>query len=87
MHTLMPLPKTSPLATNPFALLMDPQNVRACMVRSLALDQLQRRQYHPLECAVMRSASGEQAAFDRKIDPTTLYLAPGDWAPPVRPTR
>ncbi len=83
----MPIPKTISVPPNPFALLMDPQSVQTCIVRSTALNQLQRRQYHPLECTVMRSASGEQAEFDRKVDPTTVYLAPGDWAPPVRPMR
>lgn len=86
----MPMPKTSPLAPspladNPFALLMDPQGVQAIMLRSVALNQLRRRQHRPLECTVMRCASREQAAFDRKIDPATVYLAPDDWQPPVRP--
>jgi hypothetical protein len=37
---------------------------------------LSQRQCHPLDKAVIRSASAELAAYDAKIDRTTVYLPP-----------
>ena len=68
--------RTETTAVNPFALMMDPAGVRAMIDRSEALGRLSLRQCHPLDRAVIRSASAELAAFDAKIDRTTVYLPP-----------
>jgi hypothetical protein len=64
------------MAGNPFALMMDPAGVREMIDRSEALRRLSQRQCHPLDRAVIRSASAELAAYDAKIDRTTVYLPP-----------
>jgi len=61
---------------NPFALMTDPASVREMIERSEALRRLSQRQCHPLDRAVIRSASAELAAYDAKIDRTTVYLPP-----------
>lgn len=73
-------------SVNPFALIMDPGAVRQRIERSEQLRQLKQRQCHPLDKAVIRSASAELAAFDARIDRHTVYLAPGaeQAAPPMR---
>jgi hypothetical protein len=64
------------MAANPFALMTDPAGVRQMIDRSEALRRLSQRQCHPLDRAVIRSASAELAAYDAKIDRTTVYLPP-----------
>ncbi|MBX3654756.1 MAG: hypothetical protein KIS62_18060 [Ramlibacter sp.] len=79
---------TATLTTaNPFALMVEPQRVQAAMARSKSLKKLDNRECHPLDRAVIRSASAELAAWDGKIDRKTVYLAPDDnhKAPIVRP--
>ena len=63
-------------AANPFALMMDPAGVRQMIDQSDQLAKLSQRQCHPLDRAVIRSASAELAAYDSKIDRTTIYLPP-----------
>lgn len=67
---------TAALASNPFALMMDPDAVRDMVEKSEQLSKLSQRQCHPLDRAVIRSASAELAAYDSKIDRTTIYLPP-----------
>ena len=67
---------TAALASNPFALMMDPEAVRETIAKSEQLSKLSQRQCHPLDRAVIRSASAELAAYDSKIDRTTIYLPP-----------
>ena len=68
--------QTGALANNPFALMMDPTAVREYIEQSEELGKLSQRQCHPLDRAVIRSASAELAAYDAKIDRTTVYLPP-----------
>jgi hypothetical protein len=74
---------TATTADNPFALMMDPAGVRQMIDRSEALSRLSQRQCHPLDRAVIRSASAELAAYDAKIDRTTVYLPPDEKSSPV----
>ena len=67
---------TTAVASNPFALMVDPAEVKQYVERSEQLSQLSHRQCHPLDRAVIRCASAEIAAFDAKIDRTTIYLPP-----------
>ena len=67
---------TATVAANPFALMTDPAQVRETVERSEALRRLSQRQCHPLDRAVIRSPSAELAAYDAKIDRTTVYLPP-----------
>ena len=67
---------TASLAANPFALMVDPASVRQKVDHSEQLSQLSQRQCHPLDRAVIRCASAEIAAYDAKIDRTTVYLPP-----------
>jgi hypothetical protein len=64
------------LAANPFALMVDPASVKEHIDHSEQLSQLSQRQCHPLDRAVIRCASAEIAAYDAKIDRTTIYLPP-----------
>lgn len=73
--------RTETLADNPFALMMDPERVRAIIEKSEGLGRLSQRQCHPLDRAVIRSASAELAAYDAKIDRTTVYLPPEEDKP------
>ena len=75
--------RTETTAGNPFALMMDPVGVRQMIDRSEALSRLSQRQCHPLDRAVIRSASAELAAYDAKIDRTTVYLPPDEKSSPV----
>jgi len=68
--------RTATMTGNPFALMTDPAGVRQMVDRSEALGRLSQRQCHPLDRAVIRSASAEIAAYDAKIDRTTVYLPP-----------
>ena len=63
-------------ADNPFALMTDPGRVRQMIDQSETLGRLSQRQCRPLDKAVIRSASAELAAYDSKIDRTTVYLPP-----------
>lgn len=77
---------TTATMDNPFALMTDPGSVRETIERSDALRRLSQRQCHPLDRAVIRSASAELAAYDAKIDRTTVYLPPEEEkAPSARP--
>ena len=67
---------TSATAANPFALMLDPSEVRQRVERSEQLGKLGNRRCHPLDRAVIRCASAEIAAFDARIDRTTVYLPP-----------
>ena len=73
--------RTATMAANPFALMTDPAGVRQMIDRSEALRRLSQRQCHPLDRAVIRSASAELAAYDAKIDRTTVYLPPEEDKP------
>ena len=72
---------TTAVASNPFALMVDPAEVRQHIDRSEQLSRLSQRQCHPLDRAVIRCASAEIAAFDAKIDRTTIYLPPEEEKP------
>jgi hypothetical protein len=69
------------LASNPFALMVDPAEVKQYIESSEQLSKLSQRQCHPLDRAVIRCASAEIAAFDAKIDRTTIYLPPEEEKP------
>jgi hypothetical protein len=72
-------------AANPFALMVDPAEVLQMIDQSEELSRLSQRHCHPLDRSVIRCASAEIAAFDAKIDRTTVYLPPEeDKAPVVR---
>ena len=73
--------RTGSLAANPFELMMDPERVRQTIAQSESLSKLSQRQCHPLDRAVIRSASAELAAYDAKIDRTTIYLPPEEPKP------
>ena len=77
---------TTATMANPFALLTDPAQVRQRVDGSEQLSRLSQRQCHPLDRAVIRCASAEIAAYDAKIDRTTIYLPPEEekTAPVVR---
>jgi hypothetical protein len=64
------------IANNPFALMTDPAMVRQAVEKSEQLSNLSQRKCHPLDRSVIHSASAELAAYDSKIDRTTVYLAP-----------
>lgn len=68
--------RTEGAANNPFALMTDPETVRQMIEQSESLGRLSQRKCHPLDRAVIRSASAELAAYDAKIDRTTIYLPP-----------
>jgi hypothetical protein len=72
---------TTAVAANPFALMVDPAQVKQHIDRSEQLSRLSQRQCHPLDRAVIRCASAEIAAFDAKIDRTTIYLPPEEDKP------
>jgi hypothetical protein len=72
---------TAVAANNPFALMVDPAQVRQHIDQSQQLSKLSQRQCHPLDRAVIRCASAEIAAFDAKIDRTTIYLPPEEDKP------
>lgn len=72
---------TAVTADNPFALMTDPATVRQRVETSEELSKLSQRRCHPLDRAVIRSASAELAAYDAKIDRTTIYLPPEEDKP------
>jgi hypothetical protein len=58
-------------ASNPFALMMDPESVLAAMARSERLACLQSRIWRPLDKPlVARVMTAEAAAFDALVDVT-----------------
>lgn len=73
--------RTETAAGNPFALMTDPGTVRQLVEQSESLSRLSQRRCHPLDRAVIRSASAELAAYDAKIDRTTIYLPPEEDKP------
>ena len=73
--------RTEGAANNPFALMTDPETVRQMIEQSESLGRLSQRKCHPLDRAVIRSASAELAAYDAKIDRTTIYLPPEEDTP------
>jgi hypothetical protein len=70
--------ETAMVSGNPFALMTDPGLVRQMIDSSESLRRLSQRKCHPLDKAVIRSASAELAAYDAKIDRTTIYLPPDE---------
>ena len=76
--------RAATMAGNPFALMMDPGAVRQMVDQSEQLSQLSQRRCHPLDKALIRSASAELAAYDAKIDRTTVYLPPEEDKPLTR---
>ena len=79
--------RTETATGNPFALMTDPGMVRRTIEKSESLSRLSHRKCHPLDRAVIRSASAELAAYDAKIDRTTVYLPPEEEeAPPLQLT-
>lgn len=76
--------RTAAAADNPFALMTDPGRVRQMIEKSEGLSRLSQRQCHPLDKAVIRSATAELAAYDAKIDRTTIYLPPDEDQAPTR---
>lgn len=81
--------RSGPTADNPFALMTDPESVWQEIEQSEQLSKLSQRRCHPLDRAVIRSSSAELAAFDAKIDRTTIYLPPEEdrRGPLTRPWR
>ncbi len=73
--------RTETAAGNPFALITDPGSIRQTIEKSESLGRLSQRKCHPLDRAVIRSASAELAAYDAKIDRTTIYLPPEEEKP------
>jgi len=73
--------RTETTAGNPFALITDPGSIRQMVEKSESLGRLSQRKCHPLDRAVIRSASAELAAYDAKIDRTTIYLPPEEEKP------
>jgi hypothetical protein len=73
--------RTETAVGNPFALMTDPGTVRQTIEQSESLSRLSQRKCHPLDRAVIRSASAELAAYDAKIDRTTIYLPPEEDKP------
>ena len=58
----------SPLASNPFALMMHPDDVLQAMERSDRLGRLQRRICRPLDKPLIPNAPDEVVAFDHEVD-------------------
>lgn len=73
--------RTETAVGNPFALMTEPGTVRQLIDQSESLSRLSQRKCHPLDRAVIRSASAELAAYDAKIDRTTIYLPPEEEKP------
>jgi hypothetical protein len=58
----------SPLASNPFALMMNPEDVIQAMERSDRLGRLQRRICKPLDKPMIPRTSDDVASFDHEVD-------------------
>ena len=59
---------TSQAVSNPFALMMDPEQVFQAIERSDRLNRLQRRVYHPLDKPLIPRVVADVASFDRSVD-------------------
>jgi len=59
---------SSPLANNPFALMMDPEAVLRALETSDRLSRLQSRICRPLDRPLIARVSSEVAEFDRTVD-------------------
>jgi hypothetical protein len=59
---------STPIAADPFALMMNPQAVLDAMAGSARLARLQRRVYRPLDKPLIPHRNAELAAFDSAID-------------------
>jgi len=55
-------------ASNPFALMMDPESVFAAMARSERLARLHSRIWRPLDKPMVARAPADAAAFDALVD-------------------
>ena len=62
-------------ASNPFALMMDPESVLAAMASSERLARLQSRIWRPLDKPMTARAPDEAEAFDELVDSAE---APGE---------
>jgi hypothetical protein len=62
----------SPLASNPFALMMHPDAVFQAMEHSDRLSRLQRRVCRPLDKPMIPCTPEEVAAFDAQVDDTIV---------------
>ena len=58
----------SPLASNPFALMMNPDAVLAAMASSDRLGRLQRRICKPLDKPMIPKSPDEISAFDHEVE-------------------
>jgi hypothetical protein len=58
----------SPLASNPFALMLNPDDVIQAMHRSDRLGRLQRRICKPLDKPIAPKAAEDVNAFDGEVD-------------------
>jgi hypothetical protein len=55
-------------ASNPFALMMDPESVLAAVARSERLAHLHSRIWRPLDKPMVARAPADAAAFDASVD-------------------
>lgn len=55
-------------ASNPFALMMDPESVLAAIARSERLAHLHSRVFRPLDKPLVAKVDAEAAAFDQLVD-------------------
>lgn len=66
--------RTQATSTNPFALMMAPDQVLAAMERSDALRRLRHQVFHPLDTRAVPTNDAELAAFDAAIERANLVL-------------
>ena len=59
---------SSPIANNPFALMMDPEAVLRALESSDRLSRLQSRICRPLDKPLIARVGAEVAEFDRTVD-------------------
>ena len=55
-------------ASNPFALMMDPESVLAAIARSERLAHLHSRVFRPLDKPLVAKVDADAAAFDQLVD-------------------
>ncbi len=65
----------NPAASNPFALMLAPRQVKKAMRRSESLRQLQQRAYHLMD-KPRPNADAELAAFDAALDAASPWHVP-----------
>ncbi|MES2185286.1 MAG: hypothetical protein V4505_12115 [Pseudomonadota bacterium] len=65
---------TTAIASNPFALIMDPEAVLAAMEHSDALRSLKLRRIQPLDVMPMAKKDAATTAFDKEIDEANFPL-------------